>query len=714
MASEDEESLKSSPRPARQITGEEHSTTFWGVDFDLTDRSPDAALMPEHPDTPHVMKKSRCDLPVMPRNTSFFEQDGEEDCNSAVSLRVLRVLAVLLSCCVGPIWCRTSAAEPPTRCGVVILSVLALNICQVMPLYCIALFIPVLGTLCEALGSQETMRTTSTLFIGQIFNNTSFLVLGALVINGIFAKCDVEKRFMKMLLVQYRLESSCFLLVLMYGTMAMCSVMYSGSIMLLAAIKPFIRDAPAPVAKRLMLGIAFASNLGSTWLPISSPVNLIAISLLGEFDEEISLYEWVLIAIPVSSLILVGSWMTLCVFFPNTQTLSSRSPREWQEARRETEAIPIVELTRTHALFLGIALSAIMCITIIPDELEPIVGHPACLSIAIVVITFGSGFMNRAEFVSLDWDLLALVGGTNVMAFLVRETGLGAVVAAYVVSFDFLTVLPFWGLLVLLVCGTVAFSGLVGHTMTGVILLPLMVSLGVKLMAAETTTILIAIAIPTGMGMIHSSFDNLAAHTVSMQLEKRKSQLKQTDFIKAGSVTAIISMLVVLSVGFGIGVALFGSPPPVVIAETGTPKDLKPKVVKENINVLPAESNQVTWNEKVPDWETFQGRPDYKAFAVGKLEKGMKTRNWSAVWGYSTQQQANTAAVRECENQGTACRLIWNGKPVTPPADIVVDDPISHRTVQKVQKQLIQEGSHGGRPLRLRSLGAHHLFAQEQ
>merc|ERR1719450_1874136 len=102
--------------------------------------------------------------------------------------------------------------------------------------------------------------------------------------------------------------------------MAACSVLYSGSIMLLGALKPFLQKSgriSPPAAKRLMLGVAFASNAGSTWLPISSPVNLIAIQIMEEFDHRISPLAWALVAVPVSTLTMLLTWVALILLFPH-------------------------------------------------------------------------------------------------------------------------------------------------------------------------------------------------------------------------------------------------------------------------------------------------------------------------------------------------------------------------------------------------------------
>merc|ERR1719316_1270443 len=316
-----------------------------------------------------------------------------------------------------------------------------------------------------------------------------------------------------------------------------------------------------------------------------------------------------------------------------------------------------MELSYAHFFFLGVAIVALLGITVLMPVLQPIVGHAACISLLVVVLTFGSGFMSREEFLQLDWDLLMLVGGTNVMAFLVRETGLGADLSSKLVSSEFFTMLPYWGFLVILIVGTVVISTTVGHTLTGVLLLPLIVALGLKLQAAETTALLCAVAVPFGMGLPHSSFDNASAFTESRKYGRPKVQLTQRDFRLPGIAVTVVAVILLLFLGFGVCVSNYGMPPPVVVSEVSeTPEKLKPKIVTEN---RPEEASEVSYNKMMGDWKSFEKKPDHKAFAVGKLKKDFKTRPWAASWNHETQEDADKAAMEECERIAGECRLIY-------------------------------------------------------
>merc|ERR1719236_244909 len=112
-------------------------------------------------------------------------------------------------------------------------------------------------------------------------------------------------------------DSACFLLSLMLGTMVLSSVLFSGSVLMLAAVRPLAASSTCspPVAKRIILGIGFAANLGSMWFPISSPLNLITLSILKQFDHSVEFTEWCIIAIPVSCVVMFLAWLVLIILY---------------------------------------------------------------------------------------------------------------------------------------------------------------------------------------------------------------------------------------------------------------------------------------------------------------------------------------------------------------------------------------------------------------
>jgi len=278
-------------------------------------------------------------------------------------------------------------------------------------------------------------------------------------------------------------------------------------------------------------------------------------------------------------LLMVVTWGALMLIYRS----SSESRIPYHEAwEKQMRMLPTdhVQLTDWHWLFLGVGLAAVLGITVYATKLEPIIGHSACLSLGVVVIVFGSGFMSKEEFNNLDWDILALVGGTNVMAFLVRETGLGMELSDALVGMHFVNDTPYAWLLVAALLVTVSISGILGHSISGVIWMPLIVAIGIKLRAAEETAILIAIAIPCGMHFAHSSFDNVLSQNASKTLGRKSTELRPRDFRMAGGVPSVASVLILSTLGRTIARQFYL--PPAIESRKFVPWELVPQVAKEN------------------------------------------------------------------------------------------------------------------------------------
>ncbi|CAJ1430088.1 unnamed protein product [Effrenium voratum] len=503
------------------------------------------------------------------------------------------LVAVLL-----PICMRTFGLEPQARCALIMVGVLTLSLFEVMPLFCVALFIPVMGSICAVFGDARTMMTTSTLLLRSFFNQTSFLVLGSLVINAIFAKCGALDALTALLLRRWRLESKTFLLVIMLCTMAACSVLCSGSIVVLAALKPLLAprglDVEVPVVKRLLLGVAFGANAGSVLLPISSTTTLITISLLRDFDHKLTLWSWIFMSGPVAVLSTVASWWTLIKLFPAREDDGEEVLQSIQKGLRDTARPQLsrqvslahaeeaeTQMSEGHWFMLVATCVAVVAMTVFAEALEPVLGHPAILALAVVVLAFGSGFLSRDEFLTLEWDLLAIVGGTNVMALMVRETALAAHGSVVMTQSGLFDHMAFWPFMVLVISVLLIFGTFTGHALCAVIMLPLLVPLGVKLQEAEFFALLCCIVIPFGMGMPNASFDNMAAQSLSRSL-KRRSELSVRDYFGAGSLMALAGGSLTLTLGFGIGFLQHGMPKGPAEVRRRTPEELEPKVVKEN------------------------------------------------------------------------------------------------------------------------------------
>jgi|EP00927_Polykrikos_kofoidii_P049786 phosphate transporter len=520
----------------------------------------------------------------------FAAADKDVKSGHQVSKEVTAVQAAMLVVIVGgaPLLCNLAGFGPQQRCVLVIVSVALLHICDIMPIFCTAVFVPVLASSCAALGDHLGTVETSSILVANFFNSISFLVIGAIVISAIFKRCSLYERTMDCLVGSFGLESSVFLFSMMFLGTAVCSVSTCGSTRLLAAVKCKLQDraggqaSTEHVAKRIFLGIAFASNVGSILLPTSSCVSLIAVAVLREFGQNVSLWRWVVVSAPLATVVVLGAWVALIMLFPCPvgggvahKSAPSASGADVSEKRDP------VSKKELFFMFVGAAFVVVM---LSGNGIESCLGNSACLCLMLVAFTFGFGFLSMEEFQQLEWELLLLVGSANVMAFLVRETAFGATFSAWVVSiphFEALTV----GSLGCIICIVMVGAIVVGHSCSAILALPLVVSIGIQLQAVETVAFLCAMAIPFGMGVRNASSGNQAAQTAS-QDSAHSHTLQNRDFALPGIVIFFLALVFTMTLGFGVCVVEFGMPPPTQARSAEMPKSLLPRIAKEDLPTL--------------------------------------------------------------------------------------------------------------------------------
>ena len=93
---------------------------------------------------------------------------------------------------------------------------------------------------------------------------------------------------------------------------------HTSPILCFAIIEPFFYDfgSDSKYTKCLLLGLAFACNFGGMMTPISSMQNALAVqNLLNQAHLEIEFGRWLLVSIPVCTILTVGCWFLLITIY---------------------------------------------------------------------------------------------------------------------------------------------------------------------------------------------------------------------------------------------------------------------------------------------------------------------------------------------------------------------------------------------------------------
>ena len=242
----------------------------------------------------------------------------------------------------------------------------------------------------------------------------------------------------------------------------------------------------------LLLGIAFAANVGGIGTPIGTPPNMVMIGYFEqEFGKEIAFIDWMQVGVPVSIT------MVLLIFVWITRGLKGRSavplpdPGSWRK-----------EETRTLLVF---GLTALAWITrsspyggwknwfgVLPQDLEQLQNlfvnaNDASVAFIAVILLFclpngmgkGERLLDWRTANGIPWGLLILVGSGMCLGTAFKESGLSAALASALTGLG--RVDPVY--LILSVALLVTFlTEMTSNTATTIILMPILGAVAVASM----------------------------------------------------------------------------------------------------------------------------------------------------------------------------------------------------------------------------------------
>jgi sodium-dependent dicarboxylate transporter 2/3/5 len=187
--------------------------------------------------------------------------------------------------------------------------------------------------------------------------------------------------------------------------------------MMFATLRPLFRDVHAAgegersFRKAMLLGIAFAADLGGIGTPIGTGPNLIAIGAVAD-RHRITFFDWIVFAAPLAGLMVLLAFALIASLFRV----------RGQFATSEIRSSP---LTRK-----GWSIVAIFSVAVLAWVLEPVHGVPAALTaLAVAAALFSTRLLGRSDLKEFEWDTLLLIAGGLTLGELFQASGLAAEVA---------------------------------------------------------------------------------------------------------------------------------------------------------------------------------------------------------------------------------------------------------------------------------------------
>lgn len=248
-----------------------------------------------------------------------------------------------------------------------------------------------------------------------------------------------------------------------------------------AVILPVLASLPPGRARAgLALAIPFAANVGGIGTPVGSPPNAIAIGQLAARGQSVSFLGWMLLALPLLIVVLLGTWWLLTRRF-----IASDTPIELDvSARFNTSPAAMV-------------FTVVAGLTVLLWLTEPLHGlASSTVGFIPVVLLLATGVMGASDLQSLPWHVLWLVAGGIALGAGIGASGLDAWLLELVTWERLGATL----LLALLVLAGLGFSTVISSSAASNLLIPL--ALGVAAgVGVDVTLVGVTVAIACSFAM---------------------------------------------------------------------------------------------------------------------------------------------------------------------------------------------------------------------
>lgn len=235
--------------------------------------------------------------------------------------------------------------------------------------------------------------------------------------------------------------------------------------MMLAVLTPALATLPkdSPVAKSLLLGLAFSASIGGMATIIGTPPNAIGAGFLSDRGG-ITFLRWMILGLPPALILGVLCWLLLrrpIRAAGNQITLQIPEAGDDQPELHGKQPLAIWQKGMTLFVFL---LTVILWMT------GAIHGAPtAVVSFLPIVVLCMIGVIRAEEIRSLQWDVLLLLAGGLSLGAGIESSGLAAWMGAQIQD----TTISPWAVALVLSYVAALASNLMSNTAAANILLPI-------------------------------------------------------------------------------------------------------------------------------------------------------------------------------------------------------------------------------------------------
>ena len=333
-------------------------------------------------------------------------------------------------------------------------------ITEAIPLAMTALLIPVLVIILKIAEPKEAFAEFS--------NPVIYLFMGGFVLAGALSTHSLDRLLAHKLLLLAKgnfYKSSILLMFATSLTAFWVSNTSTAAMMIPLALGILaITDSKKATAeaKFLLLGIAYAANIGGIVTMIASPPNAIGAALL-----DLSFSEWLVYGLPIFLITFPIMVLVLTLYFkPDRKMLVP------------TIALPGKRSPKRNALLTIFAITVLLWV--FDGVLAPMLGIESSFSSLVAIFSmlllFTFKVMTWEQILkSIRWEILLLFGGGLTLGYIVESTGLGSILVNYVMELS--QHVPLIVFLWLIVMGSIIMTEFMSNTASAALILPLLYTL---------------------------------------------------------------------------------------------------------------------------------------------------------------------------------------------------------------------------------------------
>jgi solute carrier family 13 (sodium-dependent dicarboxylate transporter), member 2/3/5 len=330
-------------------------------------------------------------------------------------------------------------------------------------------------------------------------NPVIFLFMGGFLIAAAFERCGLHRRMALTMvrlggtgprqLVGSFMAATAFISLWVSNT-ATVAMLLPMALSLVELVEEHA-DFSAPTAERdhhnfavaLLLGLAYAANIGGLGTPIGTPPNALLVGYMAEsFGRRVGFVEWMFFGVPLVLIGLPLAWLLLTrVFFPiGAERIAVGHDAIAAQARAlgrmsRTEWTVGIVTAFTAAAWLTQPLLA----RIVPGTNDAGIAIAASLLLFLIPVgSRGERALGWDATARVPWDVLVLFGGGLSLANGIQQTGLAVTIGKSAVAAGAMPI----ALVVLVVTTLVVFlTELTSNTAVAAALLPVVTALAVAI-----------------------------------------------------------------------------------------------------------------------------------------------------------------------------------------------------------------------------------------